>query len=725
MSRVIFLDKLVRSSHGHNLEYCLRVAESFELAGHSTIILGNRRFTGPRPANLIAAVDFDWDKAILGTDRNDRRKKLAKERRDRRRIVRRERLASSQIGMAYQLLNRWRAGKAGAQENGLLQLTAALLGAAAFAVRLMLAILWVVTSPVRMVWRLATAVTRPVRRRLSAWFEPRAALIRQRLRPQELVSILRRLRSTDGANDAERERIVRSTGRVLRQLALTPSDIVVCTTAVEPDLDIYLAILAQYPATRKAHWNFIFREPIFMNEGSTFLLGDEHRSLRTRLIGFRSQPDLRTGWWVDTEELAEQYCHLGVFKFGVLPIPIPASMGAFASDPTPPDGAPLTIGYIGDARREKGYGLLPEAIQGLNHRWSPWLRSLTRSADREIAEESLNAFEGVAVDRRRKLVHQRLRLMHQIKASRAQQGPPDLLKGAPQYTLLAQSNFNVPGGDSVTRAARYRLMSQDDLGVSVVGAPQNSEGYQAYLRRSDMLLLFYVHKLYHAGSSGIFAEAMVAGRPVVLNDNSWGGRRLRTSSQYVNHLEALVANHSSAALSAFKAEIRDSQTAWRVLPGTTTHIAALARFKQLQPSDQLAVIVEFQHADGTLVTRRRLLSARIGRAGALIARPFAATMFRVRVDRLNASLSPDDWSLRVSHLDCDGFDCPLGAVGQVCDVDEIVLALAEIGRHYQHYRRTAREFAGEWTVENRCALIADRILSAACQPSAIERPGAA
>jgi hypothetical protein len=709
MPRIIFTDKLMRSGHGHHLEYCLRLVGAFAAKGYQAVFLANRDFKGARPPGLRPVIAFDFNRVILGQEERAKRKLQKQKTKRLRNRQMRERFHLSPPGIAHLAINEMRRGAQMKSGDRALMFGAFLFGSAALAMRILAVTAWVATWPVRVTARILRRIGgRLARTSLAAGLKARFALLGARLGVKEPLRLLRILLVSRNPTE---ETLVKSLGRAISNLSPTADDIILCTTTVQSDLKIYLEVLKRYPRARIPHWHFVFREPIFLNQGPGYVIGQDQRGLRTSLIAFEAMKDVRSGWWVDTVELAEQYSHLGVFEFGALPIPMPDVLSSFVEDPLPRD-RPLTIGYLGDARQEKGYPQLSSAMRDLAARKRHWLNRIGRLAD--LADEEARALalpNRPTADSRGAMLKRRTSFQYQLERKRIEIDPIDTLQGAPRFAMLAQSNFNVPEGTSQTRAERYRLMAQDDIGVELILKPPTSAEYVENVRRTDLFMLNYRHPLYHAGSSGVFAEAMMAGRPTVVSDDTWGGRRLRSSPQYISHLKGLIADRASFEIKVSPIEHASDGVAWRVLPAKISHVASICEFDFSAVTDQLAWIAEFRTAEGKELVRRRLLCNREGAAAAIIAVPPGAAMVRSRVERLNPQLLPSGWNMKSFGLDLRTFDVPLSAVGVVVsEDDEIAPALAEIGRHYAHYRTSAQSFAVAWAQENDAALLAEKVV---------------
>ncbi|MEQ1809419.1 MAG: glycosyltransferase [Terricaulis sp.] len=162
--------------------------------------------------------------------------------------------------------------------------------------------------------------------------------------------------------------------------------------------------------------------------------------------------------YTDTEALTSQHRALETrLTFQTLPIPIPPIMTDIADAPRAP--GPLRLVYLGNARSEKGFQALPDAMQAL-------------------------------------------------RAS-----------GLPPTDLIAQANSNTSLTEDVIEDARRRLRAMNN--VRLIATPLGSSDYARLLATADLILLPYNATDYRRRSSGILIEALAAGKPVVVPDESW------------------------------------------------------------------------------------------------------------------------------------------------------------------------------------------------------------
>jgi glycosyltransferase involved in cell wall biosynthesis len=124
---------------------------------------------------------------------------------------------------------------------------------------------------------------------------------------------------------------------------------------------------------------------------------------------------------------------------------------------------PLTVSYLGDAREEKGFHLLPKLIKDL------------RAAD---------------------LGEGRVRFRIQVNLPRI---------GTTARVLRAKNN----------------LTKRKGLGLELLEGPFDSNKYHELIASSDIILVPYYAKSYRARSSGIFAEALAAGVPTIYPRGTW------------------------------------------------------------------------------------------------------------------------------------------------------------------------------------------------------------
>lgn len=189
---------------------------------------------------------------------------------------------------------------------------------------------------------------------------------------------------------------------------------------------------------------------------------EHYRGLFQRI---KASPFLRriVKFHTDTDLLSAAYERLTQLPFTTLPIPFAHDHLEARLAQREPPREPLVITYLGDARIEKNFGLLPAAAA---HLWENYL-----------------------------------------KTGRAR--------------LVLQSNFNSEGGEPGMLQAVQKLGQYPPNMIELIDRPMAPEAYYTRLADADIVLAPYQAERYRARSSGVLIEAMAAGKPVVTSRGSW------------------------------------------------------------------------------------------------------------------------------------------------------------------------------------------------------------
>ena len=97
-----------------------------------------------------------------------------------------------------------------------------------------------------------------------------------------------------------------------------------------------------------------------------------------------------------------------------------------------------------------------------------------------------------------------------------------------------QSNYNIPKGETPIVVARNQLQSFSNDRVNLLMNPLSMEEYQNLLLSADILLLPYDANAYYVRTSGIVAEALSCGIPVVVPAGTWLSQQF-ISEVYLYH----------------------------------------------------------------------------------------------------------------------------------------------------------------------------------------------
>lgn len=204
----------------------------------------------------------------------------------------------------------------------------------------------------------------------------------------------------------------------------------------------------------------------------------------------------------DTGELAAAYGALTGRPVGVLPIAFRHDLilAAVAAAPARTPEQPITIGYLGNARLEKGFQHLPDLVEQLT-------------------------------------------------------GP---LGWAGKVRFHFQAPFNIPQGEPGIGIARARLAGFPADLVTLEDRVLTTEGYYRMLAGIDVLVLPYDGTRYDIRSSGILVQARVAGTPMLAPEGSWiarqapapAGEAFRGPADLAPALDRLLRRYDAARTAA-------------------------------------------------------------------------------------------------------------------------------------------------------------------------------
>ncbi len=179
-----------------------------------------------------------------------------------------------------------------------------------------------------------------------------------------------------------------------------------------------------------------------------------------RRLNVRPELAARLHFYADTDGLCRQYeTFTAACNKPVARLPIPQRHAFLEPGAAKPPDRRLRIAYPGDARNEKGYAFLPQAIKYVQKH----------------------------------------------------------MPGRAEFVI--QSGFNIPGGETGMASARKAL--QQTPGVSCPEGPFAPDVYYRHLRDADIILLPYDPRAYRRRSSGPLSEALGAGKVTVVPARCW------------------------------------------------------------------------------------------------------------------------------------------------------------------------------------------------------------
>jgi glycosyltransferase involved in cell wall biosynthesis len=233
----------------------------------------------------------------------------------------------------------------------------------------------------------------------------------------------------------------------------------------------------------------------------------------------------------DSESLSEDY--RSVYPHPVLTLPIPLSDALFATGseasasittryPLLKDTSRLRVGYLGDARAPKGFALLPSAVRAVE------------------------------------AAHLPACFIFQCSVSGG--SPPQKTPGLLDLQAIA---------------------TKSPSDVALIDETLSTGEYCDLARHLDLILLPYLQDHYRAATSGIFAEAMALGTPVVASNDTWMARELQRSGAGVtfrrDHPEEFAPAVTEAVRghSELKARASAASASWRAFHNPRTLVSLL------------------------------------------------------------------------------------------------------------------------------------------------------
>ncbi len=419
---------------------------------------------------------------------------------------------------------------------------------------------------------------------------------------------------------------------MLRLLTPAAGDILFFPTISEHDLQGLARTIDHVRRGLEATWHFLFRRNIYSGTRADYTSQDA--ALEDMRVAFRrvqrSVVAMRSFFYTDTEELTEQYERLGVFRFHTLPVPHTCQ----ASDRIRNDG-PLRLTYLGDARIEKGFHLIPELAERLERDY---------------------------------LATGRVR-------------------------LALQCNYNIPGGEPRAAIARDQLETMRRGYIEFHKEPLTSEEYRKLLLSADINFLCYDAANYYARSSGILVESLAVGIPVIVPAGCWLSRQLLRSQ--LEYLEELCPRTTVFSIDP----CRHDAAFLDVPGGVTQVLVRGVFTDGSQSTALTVTEFGFHGEALRDPRRFLLEAAgNDGKAAICVPLPPNCTRISIDVRSARASEGGLPGELTVEFLAApEGRPFPIGAVGLIySSTDEIPVLVKDLIDHYAHYSRTAVEFSKPW-----------------------------
>lgn len=432
----------------------------------------------------------------------------------------------------------------------------------------------------------------------------------------------------------------------LRTCAANENDVILFPTILFQDCNGLAKVVRAHPQYKECKWRLLFRRNLFPGDRRTYdsSTTGQYRALLAELQKFST-------FFTDSTELSDQYRFAFDSVFNTLPIPHAKKYLARASYQEP-----LCISYIGDARTEKGFNLLPAIVE-------------TCRQDPSLKERVKFAF---------------------------------------------QANYNVPGGEPLCVVAKSQLQLIDCEKVMLLEQPLGPQEYDRLLAQSDIGLLPYLRSNYLARSSGVLIEYLSAGIPVIVPSNTW------LSAQFEKcvyaHQRTLLRELTVCSQIEVSGgpQLLGTNPLHLCIEGAEDGFLCLQSLTAADRYFRLEVLVTFRSESHRRWVRKVILSGSPGREGALamLRIPKGARLIDVKFRVPDEFGCVPDMQIRTLRARKEGV--PLSAVGLTYDEDsEIVDCIHELTDHYPHYKGTALLFSNEVNAHHNASAAVEHLIEPA------------
>ncbi len=496
------------------------------------------------------------------------------------------------------------------------------------------------------------------------------------------VNYLQRLR-----HGSRRQKIIRSFARdcdrLFYDVPLTDRDHAFFATVNEMEFMGLAAYLATQPRTLQVTWHLQFHFNLF--EGRTPEYQSQNQVARAIQGCFDAAlariPYHQLHFYATSEALADQFNRLRVGKFDVLAYPVrpelfqkPATKLAIRTE-----HSPLRITCPGEVRREKR---IVEYLQPLVD--TIWDRHLATGKVQIVVQRPL----------RRWPAREKISLQ-----------PP--------------------------KNSRPAAVNRDKRDwVQYFSHPLSDQEYFQLINSTDCGLLFYDSRAYFSRRAGVLGELLSCGKPVIVPAGCWLADQIQEPN--FDHVSALIRDHQPRRI------LRLPDMRWTSdnvpLPGGVLSFDQENHPFELEfelESGENAFVVQFDwHWPRSRGVYCKLESMRSGvnknqtstirvvghRKNELPVESFfpaSGPNVRLRLSNAFHDSTASVKNLSVHTLALVDEHHPFGSVGVIAaDETDIPAAIDEIVEYYEHYRRTATQFAKRWCLRHEPHQTVSHLISA-------------
>lgn len=453
MPKFILIDQSIKGNGGHYLEYATNVLNEADRMGYSVGLATNRDFREKTRWGLFPIYKYD----IWG---NSGKKKLGFYRIRSWRSKIRGKLVLQKAKFDFSPLGEFLIAIREKRVSSAIKT----FGKFHFTGRIGISILGIALLPLYLLYKIVKGICNFVCRIpvLGGCILKMLAFIRKvRMLMAKAFNLVRKIIHTRSWEN----NFYKSTVKTIKHFQIESGDIVFIPTLAIPDMRAVAKCIHTSKRAQSASWHMIFRRNMFQGREPVYSFKDvDAKQFRKALLFFK---DLTAKWdnayfYTDTERLTDQYEYLNIYPFATLPIPIDTDL---QNNRFEKNVGPITLTYLGDARREKGYQLLNGIVEEL---WEDYV--IPRKIDFNI--QSNYTF-------------------HDIK------GNYDVIYAIDQLSLY---------DSSVVKMCNHSMGGKE---------------YADFVAQGNIGLLFYDRENYYARSSGALIECVCTGMPVIVPSASW------------------------------------------------------------------------------------------------------------------------------------------------------------------------------------------------------------
>jgi hypothetical protein len=438
---------------------------------------------------------------------------------------------------------------------------------------------------------------------------------------------------------------------LFREFPLSEGDQVLCSTMADMDLLGLVRFLSRHPESAKAAWHLQSHFSVFSGRDPDYPAQDSSvEPLRRRMAGaLATIPNHRLHFYTTTDELGRQFNRLNVAPFQTLHWPVGRQFQATPAPRQAEHARPLRVLCAGGVRREKGSDQLGSLVQSL---WQPLLES------------------------------GRIQLLFQLGARRRALTMVELPRGS-----FATAN----DVDALPEAPLVSLPH-----------PLRPEQYARLIKGANIGLLIYNSDVYFARCSGILAELLAAGVPVIVPAGCWLAEQI--AEENFRYLDGLADRRLTTAA------LQSLQTTIARPPESSDLVVRLWRSPQDPPGSYVRIECQQLDRDGqslsrfaTIVGRREGGDASDRAVSGLFHLDAACENVRFTIASAYHDASPrlEDACVDFLSPPADAAHWPSGSIGLTMSaIADVPLLLNDLVEHYERYRHSALAFSRRWSAQH-------------------------